>query len=51
MNERAKESVWDYPRPPAIERIERHLRAGSGGGWITDEIVGPFKGEPATMGW
>jgi len=21
------------------------------GGWITPEIVGPFKGEPGTMGW
>ena len=21
------------------------------GGWITAEVVGPFKGEPGTMGW
>ena len=21
------------------------------GGWITQNIVGPFKGEPGTMGW
>ena len=21
------------------------------GGWITDEIVGPFKGDPGTLGW
>ena len=21
------------------------------GGWITDEIVGPFKGPPGTRGW
>ena len=21
------------------------------GGWITREIVGPFKGDPGTMGW
>jgi hypothetical protein len=21
------------------------------GGWILDEIVGPFKGEPGTWGW
>lgn len=21
------------------------------GGWITDGVVGPFKGEPGTMGW
>jgi hypothetical protein len=21
------------------------------GGWITADIVGPFKGEPETLGW
>jgi hypothetical protein len=21
------------------------------GGWITSEVVGPFKGSPGTMGW
>lgn len=21
------------------------------GGWVTDEVVGPFKGEPGTAGW
>jgi hypothetical protein len=21
------------------------------GGWITDEVVGPFKGDPGTWGW
>lgn len=21
------------------------------GGWVTDEIVGPFKGEPGSLGW
>jgi len=21
------------------------------GGWITDDVVGPFKGEPSTLGW
>jgi hypothetical protein len=21
------------------------------GGWVTDEIVGPFKGDPGTSGW
>ncbi|NJK60023.1 MAG: DUF427 domain-containing protein, partial [Oscillatoriales cyanobacterium SM2_1_8] len=21
------------------------------GGWITPDVVGPFKGEPGTMGW
>ena len=27
MSERAKESVADYPRPPAIGRVDRHVRA------------------------
>lgn len=27
MNARPKECVTDYPRPPAIERIQRHIRA------------------------
>ena len=30
------------------------VRAQAGdfyGGWITDEVVGPFKGEPGTLGW
>jgi hypothetical protein len=21
------------------------------GGWVTSRVVGPFKGEPGTMGW
>jgi len=21
------------------------------GGWVTDDVVGPFKGEPGTMWW
>ena len=21
------------------------------GGWITDDVVGPFKGDPGTLGW
>jgi uncharacterized protein (DUF427 family) len=41
------------------ERLECYVdgdrvRAQAGGfygGWITDEIVGPFKGEPGTSGW
>ena len=30
------------------------VRAQAGGfygGWITDEVTGPFKGEPGTLGW
>lgn len=29
----------------------RGQAGGFYGGWITDEIVGPFKGEPGTLGW
>lgn len=32
------------------ERV-RAQAGGFYGGWITDEIVGPFKGEPGTIGW
>lgn len=33
---------------------DERVRAQEGdfyGGWITDEIVGPFKGPPGTLGW
>lgn len=32
------------------ERV-RAQAGGFYGGWITDDIVGPFKGEPGTAGW
>jgi uncharacterized protein (DUF427 family) len=32
------------------ERV-RPQEGGFYGGWITDEIVGPFKGSPGTSGW
>jgi uncharacterized protein (DUF427 family) len=32
------------------ERV-RPQPGGFYGGWITDDIVGPFKGEPGTLGW
>jgi uncharacterized protein (DUF427 family) len=32
------------------ERV-RSQKGGFYGGWITDEVVGPFKGEPGTGGW
>jgi uncharacterized protein (DUF427 family) len=35
-NTRPKESVADYPRPPAIERVDRHVRALAGGHVIAD---------------
>ena len=34
----------------AGERV-RSQPGGFYGGWITDNIVGPFKGEPGTMDW
>jgi uncharacterized protein (DUF427 family) len=36
MNERARESVWDYPRPPAIERVERRIRIASAGRLVAE---------------
>ncbi len=43
-----------YPgRVPCRVDGER-VRAQAGGfygGWITDEVVGPFKGDPGTGGW
>ena len=32
------------------ERV-RPQAGGFYGGWITDDVVGPFKGEPGTLGW
>lgn len=32
------------------ERV-RPQAGGFYGGWITDDVVGPFKGEPGTWGW
>jgi uncharacterized protein (DUF427 family) len=33
---RAVESVWDYPRPPRLERVLRRVRVELGGGLIVD---------------
>jgi uncharacterized protein (DUF427 family) len=38
VSERATESVWEYPRPPAIERVSRHVRAVVGGHVIADTM-------------
>ena len=35
-NGRPEESVWDYPRPPAIVPCERRVRIEHGGGVIAD---------------
>ena len=43
--------------PGAVDRAlvdGEHVRPQPGGfygGWITDEVVGPFKGAPGTLGW
>jgi uncharacterized protein (DUF427 family) len=43
--------------PGRVERASvdgeqvRPQAGGFYGGWITDEVVGPFKGEPGTLGW
>jgi len=34
----------------AGERVRAQI-GGFYGGWITDEVIGPFKGEPGTGGW
>jgi uncharacterized protein (DUF427 family) len=33
------------------EERARPQPGGFYGGWITDNVVGPFKGEPGTFGW
>ena len=32
-------------------QLVRPQPGGFYGGWITDELVGPFKGIPGSMGW
>ncbi len=65
-------AAWGYPSPVAryqalkdhiafyaskmdacyVGDEEAHAQDGDFyGGWITDDIVGPFKGGPGTMGW
>ena len=50
-----KDHVAFYPGPMEAcyvdgERV-RPQPGGFYGGWITGDIVGPFKGEPGTQGW
>ncbi len=68
----APKAAWSYPAPTAaFEPIAGYLSFYPGrmdrvtvdgetvrpqagdfyGGWILDEIVGPFKGDPGTWGW
>ncbi|MFJ5228521.1 DUF427 domain-containing protein [Kitasatospora sp. NPDC088391] len=65
-------AAWSYPDPlPEYRALRDHLAFYPGrvdactvdgetvrpqpgdfyGGWITDEVVGPFKGGPGTTGW
>ncbi len=50
-----KNCVAFYPQKMDACYVEGELvkpQSGSFyGGWITDDIVGPFKGEPGTEGW
>lgn len=32
-------------------KVVRPQPGGYYGGWVTDDVVGPFKGEPGTEGW
>jgi uncharacterized protein (DUF427 family) len=69
---RAERAAWSYLDPrQSYAAIKDHLAFYAGpmdactvdgervepqpggfyGGWITADIVGPFKGEPGTMGW
>jgi hypothetical protein len=34
----------------AGERVKAQV-GGFYGGWVTNDIVGPFKGKPGTQGW
>jgi uncharacterized protein (DUF427 family) len=33
------------------DEVARPQAGGFYGGWITDDVVGPFKGDPGTEGW
>ncbi len=49
-----KDYIAFYPQPMSCfvdgEQVQPQP-GGFYGGWITSEIVGPFKGEAGTMGW
>ncbi len=68
----AERAAWGYPDPaPAFAAIRDHLAVYAGamdrcfvgdeavtpqpggfyGGWITGDLVGPFKGGPGSMAW
>jgi uncharacterized protein (DUF427 family) len=45
----ADRAAWSYPTP--VTRIASNHPGGFYAGWITPDVVGPFTGEPGTMGW
>ena len=53
--EALRDHVAFYPgRVDAVWMGEERVRSQEGdfyGGWITDDLVGPFKGPPGTRGW
>jgi len=52
--EALRDHVAFYPAHLACFVESRRVAAQPGGfyaGWVTPEIVGPFKGEPGTEGW
>jgi hypothetical protein len=49
-----RDHVGFYPAPLECFVGGERVRPQPGrfyAGWITDEVVGPFKGEPGTEGW
>jgi uncharacterized protein (DUF427 family) len=51
---RIRDYVSFYPAALACYVSGERVRAQAGqfyGGWVTGEIVGPFKGEPGTENW
>ena len=49
-----KDHISFYPSKLACFVNGERVRAQEGGfygGWVTDEIVGPYKGQPGTLGW
>ncbi len=50
-----RDAVAVYPAAVDLCTVDgEQVRAQAGGfygGWITDDVVGPFKGEPGSSGW
>ena len=50
-----RDAVAVYPgridRCTVDGEVVRPQEGGFYGGWVTDDVVGPFKGAPGTLGW